>query len=372
MAELNLTKLRTKLYLKDPFLGAVGCQVEWILDETIKTAATDGIHLYINKEWMETITADEQLAVIAHECLHVVLLHTLRAKEINDCDKRVFNIAADMCVNRELLHNGYKLPEDCVKCPREYCNNTTEEIYKDLLKNSYSGGGYSNSGSLSDDVRPTQGTKEVNQVKETLNKSVIMSGKHFSKDDSAFAREIDKNLNDINRPKLPWDKLLRRYINDFIKDDWSWSKPNRRVTDMYLPSLSGESGILGNINVYIDNSGSISNRTIANFLKEIKNIHTSMSPKNIQISFFSTRITNTYNIRETWDISSLNPDSLGGTCIDDLVKDVNEKKPVVSIIFTDGEFHDISDEFKHPVIWVIFDNENIKLKKGKIIYTKIV
>lgn len=379
MAELDLTKLRTKLFLKDSFLGAIACQVDWIADKHTPTAATDGTRLYVNTEWMSSLKPKEQLGVIAHECMHIVLLHTLRAKEIPDCSRTLYNVAADMCVNRELKSNGYELPDGCIECPRHYMDNTTEEIYKDLEKNAtkvyISGDGEGEDGPSftgNSDVMPTKDTASQSKVKANLNKAVIMSHKDFSKGGSAFAREVQKNLDDINRPTLPWDKLLRKYVNDFIKDDWSWARPNRRVTDIYLPSLSGESGTLGNINVYIDNSGSIDNRTIANFLKEIKNIHISMTPKNTQISFFSTEITNTYNIREHWDLSQFNPDSTGGTDIDEVVTDINKKKPVVSIIFTDGCFRDLSSQIKHPVIWVIFDNDDCKLDKGKIIYTKIV
>ena len=376
MAELDLAKIRTKLFLKDPFLGAVGCQVEWVADNTTPTAATDGTHLYVGTQWMSSLSPNQQIGVIAHECMHIILLHTLRAKEIPDCNSFMFNVAADMCINRELLKNNFELPPGVVQCPREYMDLTTEEIYKELCKENPGNGNAdgNNKGipnfSNSSDIIPTP-NKDSSAVKNTLNKSVIMGGKHFSKEGSAFAREIQKNLDNINRPILPWDKLLRKYVNDFIKDDWSWSRPNRRVSDMYLPSLSGESGILGNINVYIDNSGSVDDKMIANFLKEIKNIHTCMSPRSIQISFFSTRITNSYTVKETWDIHTMDPDSTGGTDITDIVDDINKKKPVVNIVFTDGCFTDLSESIKHPVIWVIFDNPECKMKKGKVIYMKL-
>ena len=107
MAELDLAKIRTKLFLKDPFLGAVGCQVEWVADDTTPTAATDGTHLYVGTQWMSSLSPNQQIGVIAHECMHTILLHTLRAKEIPDCNSFMFNVAADMCINRELLKNNF-------------------------------------------------------------------------------------------------------------------------------------------------------------------------------------------------------------------------------------------------------------------------
>jgi predicted metal-dependent peptidase len=189
---------------------------------------------------------------------------------------------------------------------------------------------------------------------------------------NAFSRELQKRLEEINRPTLPWPVLLRKYINDTIKDDWSWARPNRRVQEVYLPSLSGESGTLGHINVYIDNSGSVTDRQVANFIREIEAIHKSMSPRSTTISFFSNHITNSYKIGETWDISKIDPYTTGGTDIAPVIGDIIEKKPAVSIVFTDGYFDDYSDRTKLPIIWCIFDNSCCRLKHGKIIYMKEV
>jgi predicted metal-dependent peptidase len=291
-----------------------------------------------------------------------------------------------MCVNRELEHAKFTLPDGKVECPNKYMDMTTEEIYQDLLKNGkkngQSSGGNCNSNgngnqkkgySDSSDIIPTQSQKDVNKVKQTINKSVIMTAKkEWGNGTNVFARELQKHLEEINRPTLPWPVLLRKYVNDVIKDDWSWARPNRRVQDVYLPSLSGESGTLGHINVYIDNSGSVTERQIANFIREVEAIHKSMCPRSTTISFFSNRVTDSYKIGETWDISKIAPHTTGGTDIAPVIGDINEKKPAVSIVFTDGYFDDFSDKTKLPIIWCIFDNSCCRLKHGKIIYMKEV
>lgn len=386
---LELSKIRAKLFLKDSFIACVAGQLDWIVsEEETQTAATDGTHIYINEEFFEGLSLAEQLGVIAHEALHVILMHTVRVRQITEVERHTWNIACDMCVNRELEHAKFVLPEGKVECPPKYMDKTTEEIYQDLLKSdkgqgkSKSLGGNCNSGnngnqnegySGSSDVLPTQNQKDVNKVKQTINKSVIMTAKkEWGAGTDAFSRELQKRLEEINRPTLPWPTLLRKYINDTIKDDWSWARPNRRVQEVYLPSLSGESGTLGHINVYIDNSGSVTDRQVANFIKEIEAIHKSMSPRSTTISFFSTCITNSYKIGETWDISKINPHTTGGTDIAPVIGDIIEKKPAVSIVFTDGYFDDYSDRTKLPIIWCIFDNSCCRLKHGKIIYMKEV
>jgi predicted metal-dependent peptidase len=386
---LELSKIRAKLFLKDSFIACVAGQLDWIVseDET-QTAATDGTHIYINEEFFNSLSIVEQLGVIAHEALHVILMHTVRARQITEVDRHAWNIACDMCVNRELEHAKFVLPDGKVECPPKYMEMTTEEIYQELLKKSNKGqgqsqssggncgnnGGNQNEGySGSSDVLPTQSQKDVNKVKQTINKSVIMTAKkEWGAGTDAFSRELQKRLEEINRPTLPWPTLLRKYINDVIKDDWSWARPNRRVQEVYLPSLSGESGTLGHINVYIDNSGSVTDRQVANFIREIEAIHKSMSPRSTTINFFSNSITNSYKIGETWDISKINPHTTGGTDIAPVIGDINEKKPAVSIVFTDGYFDDYSDKTKLPIIWCIFDNSCCRLKHGKIIYMKEV
>lgn len=389
---LELSKIRAKLFLKDSFIACVAGQLDWTLTEEVtQTAATDGTHIYINEKFFNELSLAEQLGVIAHEALHVILMHTVRARQITDLERHAWNVACDMCVNRELEHAKFVLPEGKVECSSKYMDMTTEEIYQDLLKKNgkgqgnskSSGGNCSNNGNSSEnqnegysgssDVLPTQSQKDVNKVKQTINKSVIMTAKkEWGAGTNAFSRELQKRLEEINRPTLPWPVLLRKYINDTIKDDWSWARPNRRVQEVYLPSLSGESGTLGHINVYIDNSGSVTDRQVANFIREIEAIHKSMSPRSTTISFFSNHITNSYKIGETWDISKIDPYTTGGTDIAPVIGDIIEKKPAVSIVFTDGYFDDYSDRTKLPIIWCIFDNSCCRLKHGKIIYMKEV
>jgi predicted metal-dependent peptidase len=383
---LELSKIRAKLFLKDSFIACVAGQLDWTLTEEVtQTAATDGTHIYINEKFFNELSLAEQLGVIAHEALHVILMHTVRARQITDLERHAWNVACDMCVNRELEHAKFVLPEGKVECSSKYMDMTTEEIYQDLLKNGKgkgsSGGNCNSNGngkpkkgySDSSDIIPTQSQKDVNKVKQTINKSVIMTTKkEWGNGSNTFARELQKHLEEINRPTLPWPVLLRKYINDTIKDDWSWARPNRRVQEVYLPSLSGESGTLGHINVYIDNSGSVTDRQVANFIREIEAIHKSMSPRSTTISFFSNHITNSYKIGETWDISKIDPYTTGGTDIAPVIGDIIEKKPAVSIVFTDGYFDDYSDRTKLPIIWCIFDNSCCRLKHGKIIYMKEV
>ena len=98
---LELSKIRAKLFLKDSFIACVAGQLDWVVsEEETQTAATDGTHIYINEDFFGGLSLAEQLGVIAHEALHVILMHTVRARQVTDVERHAWNIACDMCVKR--------------------------------------------------------------------------------------------------------------------------------------------------------------------------------------------------------------------------------------------------------------------------------
>ena len=73
-------KARSRLILDNPFFGTLCLRlkaVEW--DD--ETGATDGVHLFYNVKWFEKLTDMERIGFLAHEVMHVVLLHITRRNE---------------------------------------------------------------------------------------------------------------------------------------------------------------------------------------------------------------------------------------------------------------------------------------------------
>ena len=65
-------------------------------------------------------------------------------------------------------------------------------------------------------------------------------------------------LDNLYNPKLPWDKLLLRYMQDMLnREDYSYARPNPHYLHQgfYIPSLHSES--LGHIVFAKDESGSV-------------------------------------------------------------------------------------------------------------------
>jgi len=124
----------------------------------IRTAATDGHHLFYNPKWVAKLveealskegqaTADAYVqAVLLHEVLHCALLHLFRGpKEVQEARKgsgpgptdavraavRIWNMACNYAANQILVDAGYRLPGNPLVNER-FRGMSAEEIYRIL------------------------------------------------------------------------------------------------------------------------------------------------------------------------------------------------------------------------------------------------
>lgn len=348
---IDITKIKVKLQIKDRFLACIAMMIDWVPDTSISTASVSNTKLYYNPSWFGNLSIDEQVGLIAHECMHIALQHPTRCYSGN-FHQPTYNMCADMVINRELIHNKYELPPGGVTCPPMYNNLCTEEIYKELEQiDDYE----------SDLVKPSK--EEDRELKKIMSSALMGSKGSYSLKNS----EIQRSLESLFKPKLPWTVLLHRYVNGYIREDYLYKKPNRRYLDIaYLPSIN-DTDSLTRINVYIDVSGSIDNTLVNKFLSEVKGIFNNYKPEEIRINLFSIHIDKTVSITSEW--KDIEVTSGGGTKIIDVIDDINKYRACISIIFTDGEFNPsyISNS-KYPILWVIHDNSReFKPSKGKVI-----
>ena len=94
---------------------------------------------------------------------------------------------------------------------------------------------------------------------------------------------IEETVRDAHRSTLDWRSLLRRYMTDAAKSDYSWSVPNRRFIDsgLYLPSIRSEG--MGTLAVIIDTSGSVDSDALAAFWSEIREVAAEVEPERIVV-----------------------------------------------------------------------------------------
>ena len=92
---------------------------------------------------------------------------------------------------------------------------------------------------------------------------------------------VEETVKGAHASMLDWRALLRRYMTDAARRDYSWSLPNRRFIDsgLYLPSIRSEG--IDAIAVIVDTSGSLPAATLAEFWSELREVATEIQPERV-------------------------------------------------------------------------------------------
>ena len=92
---------------------------------------------------------------------------------------------------------------------------------------------------------------------------------------------VEETIRQAHRSSLDWRSLLRRYMTDAARRDYSWSVPNRRFIDsgLYLPSMHSQG--IDAIAIIIDTFASLPGETLALFWAEVREIAAELQPDSI-------------------------------------------------------------------------------------------
>ena len=95
--------------------------------------------------------------------------------------------------------------------------------------------------------------------------------------------QVSETIRDAHAGTLDWRTLLRQYMVDAVKRDYSWSVPNRRFIDggLYLPSIRTDG--IESIAVIIDTSASIWCRPqiLEMFWSEVRQVVLDIQPEEV-------------------------------------------------------------------------------------------
>ena len=122
---VRIQKARTALLLDHPFFGSLLFRLGGRASNSIQTMATDGVSLFYNPVFVETLNAAELAGVLAHEVMHPALQHHTRR---GDRDRKRWNMACDYAINPLLLDAGLMLPKD-VLIEHRFRGMSAERIY---------------------------------------------------------------------------------------------------------------------------------------------------------------------------------------------------------------------------------------------------
>jgi predicted metal-dependent peptidase len=371
---------RVGLLLRHPFFGNMATRMKLIdASDWLPTAATDFRNFYFNREFFEKMTPRQVEFVVAHEILHCVFDHMMRNE---GRDKQIWNIAADYCVNGILKRD--RIGDDPpVKFfyDRKYDNWSAEQVYDEIF-NKYDEEQLSQLGQLldqhldpegngKDGQAPQYSKDELKKIRDEIKEAMIQSANAAGAGN--VPGEIARMIKEMTEPKMDWREMLRMQIQSLVKNDFSFSRPNRKgqMTGAILPGSNFDTSI--DVCVALDMSGSISDEMGADFLGEVKGIMQEFKDFNIKIWCFDTKV---YNEQ---DYDSYNGDEIdeyeimggGGTEFDcnwDYMKE-HDIRPKKFIMFTDGyPWSSWGDEDYCDTIFVIHGNDTIVPPFGTYAY----
>ena len=301
---------RVGLLLKHPFFGNMGTRLKiQEAKDWCTTAATDGRHLYFNREFFESLSTKEIEFVVCHEILHNVFDHFGR---VEGRDRNIFNVAADYCVNGQLIRDRIGESPKKIKIfhDSKYYGMSAEEVY-DKIYDEMDEQELAALGQLLDQHidwtkddgtgRPRYTKDQLKEIRDELREAAIQAAQ--SAGAGNVPASIERMIKDLTEPKMNWRELLRQQIQSVIKNDYTFMRPNRKGWHMpaILPGTNYSETI--DICVCLDLSGSISDNQARDFLSEIKGIMQEYQDFKIKLWTFDTQVYNeqdftAYNIDE--------------------------------------------------------------------------
>ena len=368
MKETNLALSKCKIALmrekNSVFYSTIVFSLKSSWDENIPTACTNGIELKINPEWFMDLKPKERVGLIVHEANHVAMLHMTRLRQR---DPEVFNMAADHVINLMLLAAGFELPKGGLH-EKRFEGMSTDAVYDILIKEMPPKQDGSSGGEGYDcDIEAAQGTPEEKAaiesiITDTLIKAVTQS--KLKREVGVVPGELEILLDALLNPKLPWNVILQNYLTSFIKEDYSYRRPNKRyMPDFIIPGLYGEG--LGEIAFAVDTSGSVSDDQFLHMVSEMHDIKESLNPTKMTIVDFDYSIKNIHILEQEDDLSEIKFTGRGGTNLEPVFNYYTDNPPALLIVFSDLECTPITVDPGFPVIWIVVSNPNAEVHFGE-------
>jgi predicted metal-dependent peptidase len=390
----KLTTARVGLLLKAPFFGNMATRMRLVnADDWCPTAATNGRDFYYNTKFVEKLSVKKLEFLFGHEILHCVLDHFGR---VGSRDKQLANIAQDYAVNQILVDEriGDKISEVKICYDSKYRGKAWEEIYDELYEKAEKismpqllkelgdlldehikeGDGEGEGDKDGKGKKPGMSKEEAQAIKDEIKQAMIQSAAAAGAGKTPAG--IMRMIKNLTEPKMDWRSLVRQEIQSIIRNDYSFTRPNRKSmhSGAILPGMKEATTI--DVAISIDMSGSIGEEDATTFLSEVKGIMDQYEDFKVNIWCFDTEIYNHQEITHdnAEDLLSYEPQGGGGTDFEanwEFMKEMGIA-PKKFIMFTDGyPCGGWGDEDYCDTIFVVKGNEHADAPFGQtVIYEK--
>lgn len=416
MVDIRITKARSSLVISQPFFGTLALHLKVQEDETIETMATDGVNLIYAPAFLDTITHEELKGVIVHEVLHCAYRHPTRRK---NREMQLWNEACDYVINMDVLAAGFQLPADRL-LDIQYKGMSAEEIYARLHKagqqqqpgqaggsSPQNGQGQGPSKGQGAGLSPQPGTAPAkgptnpagqgptmpakapsnganpptwgkvldpapshkqadiqaidNDWKVRVTQALSIAGKQAGK----FGGTLERLFNNVKKPTINWRDELRRFIDDKVHTDFTWTNPNKRYLNsgFVMPGIQKDS--IAKLGIAIDTSGSINQNTLNKFRAEIQDVLDNGAVQEVMVLYCDDKVQGPIQSFAAGDIVDMRAQGGGGTMFSPAIQWFIDNEPDVGalIYFTDLQCDDFGSEPPFSVMWAAYGYESFLDKK---------
>lgn len=389
----RLTEIKTAMLLHVPFFASllldrmqmkVG-KFEGIFPPGNETAATNGKMIWIDEDFLNSLSLPEGVFLICHEVGHAMWQHMSRGKQYSDIglggkpfDHRLWNIAGDYVINDMLVQSKIgSMPKVGIHDPKFSFDMLVDDVYRALLKQQQQQGGSSGSGQQGQGGQQQgsgggnlpaaggtgSGTSMDIHVLEPDNTSpaewarAVQTAAEAAKAQGKLPAALRRFVDDLLNPRVPWQEKLRYHVTRAIsRDSHTWARPHKRrlvVQGIVMPSYTGFSA--GHVVVAVDTSGSIGQKELRVFMSELQEILDICKPTAVTVLAIDAKV---------HDVTELNGDESlvdnmpplcggGGTSFIPAFDWLEEQGvvPAALVYFTDmyGSFP--NEEPVYPTIW---------------------
>ncbi len=285
LAARALTSARAALVLgreaRNAFFATLALRLVPVPDRSVPTMATDGRRLLYRPGFVLGLTKEERVGVLVHEVMHCALAHFARRAGRN---LDTWNVATDLSINKLLIEAGFILPAGrLVPGEGRFAHfppgRSAEEYYRLLAEFGVDSsappslGGNSSPdpdpGGCGGVVDPTDWSPATVRQSETRWTVAVAQAEQAAAGRGELPAGLGRMVAAVVHPPVDWRAVLHAFVSSHAKNDYAWSRPNRRYLShgLYLPGLHSDE--LGNVVVAVDTSGSIGKEQLGVFAAEL-------------------------------------------------------------------------------------------------------
>ncbi len=372
--DTRITRARTALLLDHPWFGSLALRLKIEASDAIDSMQTNGTILRYSPTWASERTDAELRGVIAHEVLHCALGHPYR---MNGRTGKKWNQACDYAINPLLLADGFALP-GAPLVSDEYKDMSAEQIYAALPADDDDDtpGGTSDQpgqiespgepGDGQDADSPADGESTMTAVDwQIAAEQAAMVAKRAGK----MPGDVDRALGDSIQPRTDWRSLLRRFVEQTVPSDYSWTQPNRRyiAAGLYLPGVVKQN--TPRLGVAIDTSGSVDQTLLDLFASELASIVQETRPVAVDVVYCDSDVQGFESFTAD-DPIELHAKGGGGTMFQPALDwfAAADEPPAAIIYLTDLESYEPSlTDPGIPVLWATAEHVRLTGQFGETI-----